>query len=137
VVDLLVWWGVSRHPDETYVEFAHRAAVELRLPLSMDSAAVPALLQLAADATTAEYAPSILTFAEATRSIEARTTIQRVLIGSAGATMRLRLVGDPRLVFGQAGRRRARAAKAALEPEEALVPEEALETEEALVPEEV
>jgi transglutaminase-like putative cysteine protease len=113
VSELLAWWGVTRALDETYFEFARRAAAQLRLPLGVVPEAAPALLKLATDATAAEYAPSVLTSDTPLRALDAVRTIERALVRAASLKQRLRRVLDPRLVFGQAALRRGRAARAA------------------------
>jgi transglutaminase-like putative cysteine protease len=113
VIDLLEWWGLRRDPDETYLEFATRASKELRLALSIDRDAAPALLVLAADATTAEYAPAAVTDGARTRATAGLATIDRALRQSARLRQRVRLLLDPRLVFGETARRRNRAVHAA------------------------
>ena len=113
VSEMLAWWGAIRHPDETYLEFAHRVAHQLRLALAVDRDASGALLGLAKDATAAEYAPDVLTAEAAGRAATALESIERALVGAADFRHRMRLVLDPRLVFGQAALRRTRAARVA------------------------
>lgn len=113
VSEMLAWWGATRHPDETYLEFAHRVSHQLRLALAVDRDASAALLGLAKDATAAEYAPAVLTAEAAGRAATALESIERALVGAADFRHRMRLVLDPRLVFGQAALRRTRAARVA------------------------
>jgi hypothetical protein len=111
--ELLAWWGVIRSPDETYLEFGRRAGHRLRLALAMEPLAGAALLQLAQDATAAEYAPQVLTAEAPVRAAEAIARVEAALVGAAGIAQRVRLVLDPRLVFGHAARTRTRAARVA------------------------
>jgi transglutaminase-like putative cysteine protease len=113
VSELLAWWGMTRNPDETYLEFGRRVGHQLRLALAVDRDAGAALLSLARDATAAEYAPLVLTSEAPDRAAEALRSVETALIGAADFRQRIRLVLDPRLVFGQAALRRTRAARAA------------------------
>ncbi len=114
--ELLAWWGMTRRSDETFLEFAQRSVDVLRLPLGLEPGSGSALLRLAGDSTAAEYAPGSLAEETPARAIEAVTTVERALVAAASRTQRLRRVLDPRLVFGPAARRRARAARAISEP---------------------
>jgi transglutaminase-like putative cysteine protease len=95
-LDLLAWWGVRRLPSETYRELAHRAAIELRGPLSLEPASVHALLQLADAATKAEYGLGSMTVEEADATALQVAAVKRALVGSATSGQRLRLALDPR-----------------------------------------
>jgi len=97
VLDLLSWWGIRRLPSETYRELAHRAAIELRGPLSLEPTAVDALLRLAESATKAEFGLGSLTPQEAQLAAADLTLVKRALMRSATAKQRLRLAVDPRL----------------------------------------
>jgi transglutaminase-like putative cysteine protease len=97
VLDLLAWWGVRRRPSETYRELAHRAAIELRLPLSLEPNAVHALLEVADAATKAEFGAGSMSQLEAEAGAANLAVVRRTLIGSATNTQRLRLAIDPRL----------------------------------------
>jgi hypothetical protein len=94
---LLGWWSASRYPDETYDEFARRAAHTLRAPLSLQPDSVVALEELASVAAKAEFSAAPLTPAEARTAQEDLATLRQVLVGSASARQRLRLVLDPRV----------------------------------------
>jgi hypothetical protein len=95
--DLLAWWGVRRIPSETYREFAHRSAIELRGPLSLEPNAVHAVLQLADAATKAEFGLGSMSPQEAEAGAVDLATVKRALLGSASNAQRLRLAVDPRL----------------------------------------
>lgn len=97
LIDLLAWWGVRRGPSETYRELAHRAAIELRGPLSLEPTSVNALLQLAESATKAEFGLGSLTAAEAEAAAADLAAVKRALLRSSTARQRLRLKVDPRL----------------------------------------
>ena len=97
LLDLLAWWGVRRVPSETYRELAHRAAIELRSPLSLEPTAVHALLQLADAATKAEFGIGSMSQAEAEAGARDLAVVKRALVRSATGVQRLRLVVDPRL----------------------------------------
>jgi transglutaminase-like putative cysteine protease len=97
LLGLLSWWGVRRQPAETYRELAHRAAIELRVPLGMEPNAVAALLHLAESATKAEFGLGSLTTEESEIAATHLAAIKRALLGSATAAQRLRLAVDPRL----------------------------------------
>ncbi|MDQ1371019.1 MAG: hypothetical protein QOF20_3372 [Acidimicrobiaceae bacterium] len=96
LLDLLAWWGVRRLPSETYRELAHRAAIELRGPLSLEPTAVHALLELADAATKAEFGLGSLTEVEAHDAAVELSAVKRALLGSATKPQRLRLAVDPR-----------------------------------------
>jgi transglutaminase-like putative cysteine protease len=96
LLDLLAWWGVRRLPSETYRELAHRAAIELRIPLSLEPTAVHALIELADAATKAEFGLGSLTEAEAAEAAIELAAVKRALLGSATKPQRLRLAVDPR-----------------------------------------
>lgn len=97
LIDLLAWWGVRRRASETYREFAHRAAIELRLPLSQEATAVECLLQLAEAATKAEFGLGSVSPGEVEASAQHLAVIKRALLHSASGAQRLRLAVDPRL----------------------------------------
>ncbi|MDQ6949208.1 MAG: DUF3488 and transglutaminase-like domain-containing protein, partial [Actinomycetota bacterium] len=98
LVDLLAWWGVRRLPSETYRELAHRAAIELRRPLSIEPEAVHSLLTLADAATKAEFGLGVMTKEEAEAGASDLAAIKRALLGSATGAQRLRLAVDPRFL---------------------------------------
>lgn len=96
-VELLAWWGVRRRSSETYRELAHRAAIELRGPLSVERDAVHALLELADAGTKAEFGYGQVSGPEVERAAANLDTLKRALLTSASAGQRLRLRVDPRL----------------------------------------
>jgi hypothetical protein len=97
VLDLLAWWGVRRLPSETYRELAHRAAIELRVPFSLDPRSISALLRLAEVATKAEFGLGSMTPEEGVAAAADLALVKQPLLRSATSTQRLRLVMDPRL----------------------------------------
>jgi transglutaminase-like putative cysteine protease len=97
--ELLAWWRTARLPAETYLEFARRAARQLRVPLGFDRDALASLSLLAATATKAEYGAT-LSMSEAETAVEAAASVGRALRGSATAWQRCRLALDPRLTIG-------------------------------------
>lgn len=97
LLHLLAWWGVRRRPSETYRELAHRAAIELRVPLSLEPTAVHALLRLAEAATKAEFGVGSLSPDEAEQGAAHVAVVRRALLASATGAQRLRLAVDPRL----------------------------------------
>jgi transglutaminase-like putative cysteine protease len=96
LLDLLAWWGVRRLPSETYRELAHRAAIELRGPLSLEPTAVHALIQLADAATKAEFCVGSMSPEEAGAGAIDLAVVRRALMASATGAQRLRLAVDPR-----------------------------------------
>ncbi len=97
LLDLLAWWGVRRLPSETYRELGHRAAIELRGPLSLEPTAVHAMLQLADAATKAEFGFGSMTPAEAEATAADLAVVKRALLGAATSAQRLRRAVDPRM----------------------------------------
>jgi transglutaminase-like putative cysteine protease len=97
LLDLLAWWGVRRIPSETYRELAHRAAIELRSPLSVEPTAVHALLRLADAATKAEFGLGSMSHDESAAAALDLAAVKRALVGAATGVQRLRLAVDPRL----------------------------------------
>jgi hypothetical protein len=96
-MDLLAWWGLRRHPDETYADFARRAGSELRTPLSLDHDAERSLAELAKAAAKAEYAATALTPEEAEAADAQAACIRHGLFASATTWQKARLVLDPRV----------------------------------------
>jgi hypothetical protein len=96
-MDLLAWWGLRRHPDETYADFARRAGSELRTPLSLDHDAERSLAELAKAAAKAEYAATALTAEEAEVADTQAACIRHGLFASATTWQKARLVLDPRV----------------------------------------
>jgi hypothetical protein len=96
LLDLLAWWGVRRRPSETYRELAHRAALELRGPLSLEPTSVGLLLDLAEAATKAEFGMGSITPEEADAVAADLAVVRRALVRSATGAQRIRLVVDPR-----------------------------------------
>jgi transglutaminase-like putative cysteine protease len=96
-MDLLAWWGLRRHPDETYADFARRAGAELRTPLSLDGDAERSLGELARAAAKAEYAATPLTAEEAEAADTQAASIRHGLFASATTWQKARLVLDPRV----------------------------------------
>ena len=96
LLDLLAWWGVRRRPSETYRELAHRAALELRGPLSLEPTSVSLLLGLAEAATKAEFGVGSITPEEADGAAANLAVVKRALLRSATSAQRIRLVVDPR-----------------------------------------
>ncbi len=99
--ELLGWWQIWRHGDETLVEFAERATAQLRLLLGR-GLVDESLHHLATCVTGASYDPDDASPAQVAAADQAARRVATVLAGAAPRTMRLRRLLDPRLAWSPA-----------------------------------